>query len=127
MRSTLVASLLLSPILCAASAFASQPKSDAPATNTVSTGLIQPEILSNTNIRIPADALGVYVGSQGKVVLSLYVDDKGNAQSVRVVQSVNPIVDAYVVNGVLQSHFRPATLNNQPIGVQMNLNVVVQR
>jgi len=127
MRPTLVASLLLSSILCATSAIASQPKSDAPVTRTVSAGLVQPEILSNTNIRIPADALGVYVGSQGKVVLSLYVDDKGNAQSVRVVQSVNPIVDAYVVNGVLHSRFRPATLNHQPVGVQMSLNVVVQR
>ena len=115
MRPTLVASLLLSPILCAASAVAVPP---APS---------QPEILSKTQIHIPAEALGVYVGSEGKVVLSLYVDDKGNAQSVRVVQSVNPTVDAYVVNGVLQSHFRPAVLNNRPVGAQMNLSVLVQR
>ena len=127
MRPTFVASLLLSPILCATSAVASQPKSDVPATRQVSTGLTEPVILDNASIRIPPDALGLYVAGEAKVVVSLNVDEKGDASSVRVVKSVNPAVDAYVVDGVLHSHFRPATLDNKPVAVPLNLVVRVLR
>jgi TonB family protein len=117
-------------MLCVASAVASQPKTDAPVTaagHRISTGLVAPEIINQAGIAIPAEALGQYTLSGSKVVLSLVVDEKGNAQSVRVVKSVNPSVDAHVVNGVLKSHFRPAMLDNKPVPVEMSLTIVVQR
>lgn len=129
MRPTLLASLLLSPMLVTASAVASQPKSDAPAPaeyHRVSTGVAVPAIIDST-FRIPASALGETGAGSAKVVLSLNVDEKGNAKNVHVVKSANPELDARVVTAVLQSHFRPATLDHQPIAVDMDLTVSVVR
>ena len=130
MRPNLIASLLLSPMLVTASAVASQPKTDAPASaeyHRISTGVAAPAMIDESSFRIPADALGQSVAGDAKVVLSLNVDEKGNAQNVKVVKSVNPSLDARVVAAVLQSHFRPATLNHQPIAVDMDLTVSVKR
>ncbi len=126
MRSTFVAGLLLTSLLGSASAFAAQPVTNT-ADARVSTGVTAPEILDRSILRVPADALAVTAPGESELVLSLYVDAKGNAESVRVLKSVNPTVDAYVVNEVLQAHFRPAMLNNQPITSPLNLKVVVQR
>jgi TonB family protein len=129
MRPTLLASLLLSPMLVAASAVASQPKSDAPAPaeyHRISTGIAVPAIVDST-FRIPAGSLGETGAASAKVVLSLNVDEKGNAKNVRVVKSANPTLDARVVTAVLQSHFRPATLDHQAIAVDMDLTVSVLR
>jgi TonB family protein len=126
MRPTLVASLLLSPMLLTASAIARTPKTDAAATTParVSTGVVAPKILNADNFHIPADVLGQ---GNAQVVLSLNVDEKGNAQNIRVVKSANPELDARVVSQVSQSHFRPGTLNDHAIPVDMNLVVKVQR
>ena len=129
MRPNLIASLLLSPMLVSASAIASQPKSDAPAPaeyHRISTGIAAPAMIDESSFRIPADVLGQSAGN-AQVVLSLNVDEKGNAQNVRVVKSVNPSLDSRVVAAVMQSHFRPATLNHQPIAIDMDLTVSVKR
>jgi len=129
MRPNLIASLLLSPMLVSASAVASQPKTDAPAPveyHRISTGIAVPAIIDST-FRIPAGSLGDTGVGSAKIVLSLNVDEKGNAQNVRVVKSANPALDARVVTAVMQSHFRPATLDHHPIAVDMDLTVSVKR
>jgi TonB family protein len=131
MRPILAASLLLSPVLFAASAIASQPKIDAPATTTeyhrISTGVAAPAIIDDASFRIPADALRQTGSGNAKVVLSLSVDEKGNAQNVHVLKSANPELDSRVIAAVLQSHFHPATLDHKAIAVDMDLTVSVQR
>jgi outer membrane biosynthesis protein TonB len=112
-------------MLGSASAFAAQ--STINATAAVSTGVIAPEILDRSVLRVPAEALALTAPGESQLVLSLYVDAKGNAESVHVVKSVNPTVDAYVVNEVLQARFRPAMLNNHAVTAPMNLVVTVQR
>jgi TonB family protein len=129
MRPVLIASLLLSPMLVSASAVASQPKTDDPAATPVrriSTGIIAPKI-DSTNIRIPADAIGQTVANDAQVVLSLNVDEKGNAENVHVVKSANPDLDSRVVAAVSQSHFQPAKLNNKAIPIDVNLIFTVKR
>jgi TonB family protein len=129
MRSILAASLLLSPMLYSASAVASQPKTDATGTTQerrVSTGVIPPSIDSSTIHIAPAALDGTMAGS-AKVVLALNVDEKGNAQNVRVVQSANPNLDSRVIEGVQKSHFRPARLDHQNIPLDVNLVVEVNR
>jgi len=128
MRPTLLAALLLSPVLTA-SAIASTPKSDAvtPKNVRISTGVTGPEIIDNSALRIPSGSLGLYGPSQAKVVLTFQVDEKGNAQGVRVVKSVNPTVDAAAVDGILKSHFRPAKLDNTAVPMELSLTIVVQR
>jgi|SRR5271168_3078297 len=129
MRSILAASLLLSPMLYAASAVASQPKTDtsAPQERRVSTGITAPVILDSTNLHIPASALDRTIPSESTLVLALNVDEKGNPQNVHVVHSGSPDLDARVVAAVRQSHFRPARLDNQAVATDVNLVVTVQR
>jgi TonB family protein len=133
MRLTHLASFVLSPMLVVASAAASpvapSPKTDAPVqvSQRVSTGVIAPQLLNTLNFRIPSDVVSTGAGGSSEVVLSLYVDNQGTPESVRVIRSFNPALDAKVVDAVLHSHFRPAELNHQFIPVEMSLTVSVKR
>jgi outer membrane biosynthesis protein TonB len=126
MRPILVTSLLLSPMLLTASAVARSPKTDASTATPVrvSTGLVAPKIIDPNDIHISGDALGQ---ANAVVELSLNVDEKGNAQNVKVVKSASPELDARVVSQVLQSRFRPGTLNNHAIPVDLDLVIKVNR
>jgi TonB family protein len=130
MRSILAASLLLSPMLYTASAAASQPKTDAPGETQVlrvSSGVTTPAVLDSANVHIASDANNRLSPVGSKVVLNLWVDARGNVQTVRVVKSVYPDLDAHVVAAARQFHFHPAKLDNQPVAVNMDLVVSVQR
>ena len=128
MRPYHVAGVVLSSALLAAPAFAASPKSDVAAQpQRVSTGIVAPVLADPAGIRIPADVIGQNPGGLAKVVLSLNVDEKGNAQNVRVVKSASPALDYRVVQAVMQSHFQPATLNKHAIPVDMALTINVQR
>lgn len=128
MRSILAASLLLSPMLYAASAVASQPNTDSTAAQErrVSTGLTAPAVLESAKIHIPADALDSTIPSESTVVVGLNVDSKGNPQNVHVVRSSSPGLNDRVVAAIRQTHFTPAKLNNQPVARDLNLVVTVQ-
>jgi TonB family protein len=129
MRKLLVASLLLSPVLCVASAVAATSKTDASDAQVrqVSTGITTPAVLDSASIHIPGASLGRTESNGAKVVLALNVDAKGNAQNVRVVQSANPELDARVVTAVRRSSFHPATVDNHAVPVKVDLVVSVQR
>jgi hypothetical protein len=129
MRLNRVAALVLAPALMAVPAVARTTKSETPAdapVRRVSTGPVAPVLLDSA-IRITPDLLTNAIGREAKVVLSLYVDEKGQAQGVRVVTSAGPEIDARVVDGVLHSKFRPATLDHQAIPLEMSLVVKVQQ
>jgi TonB family protein len=67
---------------------------------------------------IPADA---------QVELSLTVNAKGEPENIQVVKSFSPFIDARVVETVSQLHFRPGTIDNQPVAIDLNLTVNVAR
>lgn len=118
--------ILVSSVLVSASAFAASPKADSTVTAQpvhVSTGVIAPVLLDTASFHIPA---GSAYASSGEVVLTLNVDAKGNARNVRILKSASPTLDSKVVAAVMQSHFKPATLNNHPIAVDLDLKVKVQ-
>jgi len=130
MRRILIASLLLSPMLVTAPAVASQPRSDADASTQpvrVSTGVVAPQLVYTTAVEFPGGAFDMTIPQDAKVVLSMNVDTKGHAQDIQVIKSVNPDLDQRVVNAVRGFRFRPATLDNQTIPVDLNLTVEVQR
>lgn len=117
--------VLLSSVLVSASAFAAAPKADvtvATQYRPVSTGVVAP-VLEGNQLHINPIAAAA---SSGEVVLSLQVDEKGDARNVHVVKSASPLLDSKVVAAVLQSRFKPATLNNQAIPVDLALTVKVQ-
>lgn len=127
MRRILVASLIFSPLFIPAAAIASSPASDASIptqARPVSTGVTPAHVIRSTDIEISADTR---VPNEAEVGLQLRVDEKGLPADVQVVKSVNPELDARVVEAVRQFRFRPATLDHQAIPIDMTLNILVQR
>jgi TonB family protein len=57
-------------------------------------------------------------------VVAMTVDASGKPTDLKIVQSVNPLMDRNVLNAVSQYHFAPGTLDNQPTAVPVNLAVV---
>jgi TonB family protein len=130
MRNLLIAGLMLSPMLITSAAVASSPKTDATVATQnlkVTTGVSTPEIIDPSSIRIPAADVSRMVPSEAQVVLSLNVDQNGKASNVQVVRSISPEVDGRIVSAIRLAHFRPATLDHQPVAVDMNLVVTVRR
>ncbi len=127
MRTPLAIILLSS--LAVPSAVHANP-SDEPASIAsirVTTGVIAPAVINSGDFTVSADALsGVYTDKPA-VVLSLRVNEKGMAQNVRVVRSLNAKVDAQVLEAVRDFRFRPATLDQQPVPVDLQLTVFVKR
>lgn len=127
---TPIAVILLSSLLIPASVQAYASDSDVgvstPAIR-ITTGVIGPAVINARNFTVTADALNGVGVEKPEVVLALRVDEKGIAQNVRVVHSVNARVDAQVLSAARDFRFRPATLDNQPVAIDLNLTVVVQR
>jgi TonB family protein len=129
MRNTIIASLLLSPMLFSAAANASSPKDDATAStpiHRVSTGVTPPHIIHSAAIQLSSTSMEL-IPNDAEVQLNLKVDENGKAQDIQVVKSVNPMFDARVVEAVRQFRWSPATLDQQAIPLDLNLIVTVQR
>ena len=128
MRRILAASFLVSPLFLTAAAYATQPVTDAPAstpTRALSTGVVPAHVLSSSNIDL-TPAAAQTLPQDAEVVLTLNVNEKGQAEDVEVVKSPSRYLDAPVAAAVRQYRFRPATLDNQPVATPMTLTVVVE-
>jgi hypothetical protein len=130
MRRILVASLLSSFALAAAAA-TPQPNNDAtaatPATDhRVTTGVIAPRVNGPAVVHIPGDSIFDTWSNPAKMLVRLDLDANGNATGAEVLHSISPAVDARVIAAVRQFHWRPASLDNQPIPLTVNLTVEIQ-
>jgi protein TonB len=62
----------------------------------------------------------------GKVLLYLVVDENGNPQHIRVARGVGMGLDEKAVEAVRQYRFKPATLNDKPVKVDLYVQVSYQ-
>jgi hypothetical protein len=130
MRRILATSLVLSSLFLPTAAKASTPVDDAsaPTPNVrVSTGVTAPELLDTDRFTIPMSFDEGPVPGDARVGLSLTVDANGHAQNVKVVRPLNPLWDARVVDAVNRAHFKPGTVDSEPIAVDLNLTVNIAR
>ncbi|MDR3741339.1 MAG: TonB family protein [Terracidiphilus sp.] len=99
--------------------------SDVPAAHTrrVSTGVVAPKLHSNPTVRVAVTDFPTQNVSTQHVVVAFRVDEKGVPQNVRVVKSVNQAVDSRILAAVRDYRFEPATLDDQTVAIDMNLNV----
>ena len=130
MRRNLVPALVLSSMLFPVAAVASQANAGASLSTTnlrVSTGVVAPRVIDTAQVAIPqgTNFSSIPVGAQ--VGLTLVVDQYGVPHNIQVVRSLNPTWDASVVEAVRQFRFRPGTIDNKPIPVDMNLTVTIAR
>jgi TonB family protein len=130
MRRILVASLLSSFALAAAAA-TPQPNINAAAATSatehrVSTGITAPRLYGSAVVHIPDDVALETFPTPATMVVRLNLDATGTATGVQVLHSIAPAVDANVIAAVRQLRWRPATLDDQPIPLTVNLTVKVQ-
>jgi len=63
------------------------------------------------------------IHSEGEVVLEAVISGTGVVEEVRVVHSVNPLLDAAALHAVEQWRYRPATLNGRAVRVALSVTV----
>ena len=90
----------------------------------ISTGVIAPKLISNPKIVVATTDFADEDLSLQKAVVSLKVNQEGSTQNVKMLQSVNPTVDARVLAAVRDFHFAPATLDGEV--VPMDVQLVIQ-
>jgi hypothetical protein len=130
MRQILASTLMLSSIVLPAAAQSSSPADDAtaPAPEVrVSTGVTAPKLAKDITVSMPDGIDKTFFPNNPDLELSFTVDSQGKAENVKVVKPVNKYWDARVVEEIERSHFKPATLDNQPIPMDMNLVVSMKK
>jgi len=130
MRHILASTVVLSSLLIPAAAFASQPTDDpaAPtAPRRVSTGVIGPYLVNSLTLIPPSDISAFSLPADAQVGVSFVVDEEGVPENIQVTKSLNPIWDSQVVEAVSKLHYRPASIDDEKIPVDMNMTVVITK
>ena len=60
---------------------------------------------------------------EGVIILEAIITADGNVEDVRVLKSVNPLLDASAVRAVQQWKYKPATLNGRSVRVYLTVTV----
>jgi TonB family protein len=129
MRRILATSTLLSSLILPAAALASTPVDDAtaPTPIRVSSGVTQPVLVDSAYLDVPQGYSIDAIPTDAQVGLSVTINEKGQPENIQVTKSYSKFWDARVIETVRQFHFKPATVDNQPTAVDMNLTVNIAR
>ncbi|HVN92182.1 MAG TPA: TonB family protein [Terracidiphilus sp.] len=129
MRRILATSTLLTSLVLPAAALASTPADDAsaPTPIRVSSGVTQPVLVNSAYLDIPAGYSIDAIPDDAQVGLSLTVNEKGEPENIQVTKSYGKFWDARVISTVRQFKFKPATVDDQPTAVDMNLTINIAR
>ena len=129
MRRILATSIMLSSLTLPAAAFASTPVDDAtaPTPIRVSSGVTEPVLINSAYLTVPAGYSIADIPEDAQVGLSLTVNAKGQPENIQVTKSFSKFWDARVIATVREFHFKPATVDNQPTPVDMNLVVNISK
>lgn len=99
--------------------------SDAPNGLHVSTGVVAPKLISTVDIISDRSAAYETPTSDRKIVVSMIVEKDGKPTDVKIVQSINPVMDHNVLQAVKQYRFTPGTVDNQPVASSHNLEIII--
>jgi len=91
----------------------------------ISTGVVAPKLISTVQIESDSDRTSAFpVERTTKVAMT--VDATGKPSDLKIVQSINPVMDQNVLAAVSKYRFTPGTLDGQPTSVPVNLEVVLR-
>lgn len=75
------------------------------------------------NIKYPAEAQKA--GTQGRIILQIIVDKEGNVANPKIVQGVDPLLDAEAIRlASTMPKWKPGTQKGQPANVKYTLPIV---
>ena len=153
MRSVIVATLALTPMLLHAQANSpAQTQSPAPSSTLqsklihpndliaseadhgtvhvaplrVSTGVIAPKLISTVQIESDFDSFPRGFTVDRKTLVEMTVDATGKPSEVKVIRSLGPVMDKNVLAAVRQYRFAPGTLDGEPTSIPLSLEVVLR-
>jgi TonB family protein len=145
MRTILMATLVLAPVLVHAQSQSSvQPRGanapvlesrlvapnaveSAPSANTtaVTSNLIQPKLIKWANITLPGRNWNSTRIVERVVTVSLTVTEDGVPTNLKIVDSADPQLNRSVLEAVANYRFSPASLDSKPTAIPMVLKVRV--
>lgn len=85
-------------------------------------GQVKPPIAIQTpDVKFPKDVLPVHTALH--FVVGLVVDQHGLPQNIRMIRGMSETLDKYALETARQYRFKPATLNDQPVAVALNIEI----
>lgn len=96
-------------------------------THRITTGVIAPKIIKTVKIECSPSELAGWQNVNNQVDVALVVGEDGKAHDVRLLRSINQTIDERVLNAVKQYEFKPASLDNENISINMTLHVRFER
>jgi len=84
-------------------------------------GVVAPKLISKIEPKYSEDAREAKV--QGRVVLGVVIDAKGRPENVKVIEGLEPSLDAKAVEAVKQWKFQPGVRQGKPVRVQATIEV----
>jgi protein TonB len=98
------------------------PPPPAPAAPVRVGGKVQPpKLLHRVEPTYPPMAVSAHL--QGMVILEAIVDEKGVVAEVKVLRSVNPLLDREALNAVRQWRYEPVVLNGTPVKFVLSVSL----
>jgi periplasmic protein TonB len=80
-----------------------------------------PQVISKAEPTYPEAARKARM--EGVVILEAIITAQGNVEDVKVLKSVNPLLDASAVRAVSQWRYKPATLNGRAVRVYLTVTI----
>ncbi len=141
MRSSIVAALVLSPLVLSSSMVHAQANSsaqskglmvNAAATGTasnvrISTGVVAPKLVSTVAIQEDSNGISHLATGPRETVVSMTVDANGKPTGLKVVKSLGDSMDKNVLAAVSQYRFQPGTVSGQATEFPVNLAIEIQK
>lgn len=84
-------------------------------------GVVAPKLISKVEPKYSEEAREAKV--QGRVVLGVVIDAKGRPENVKVIEGLEPSLDAKAVEAVRQWKFQPGAKQGKPVRVQATIEV----
>jgi TonB family protein len=92
----------------------------------VSTGIIRPKLIHSVNVSTDGDLISTLANFERIAVVDMILDEDGKPSDLKINKSLGPIMDKNVLEAVSQFRFKPATLDNQPTAIPLELEVVLR-
>jgi hypothetical protein len=145
MRTLIVATLALAPVLLHAQAVSSAPTQNAPALESkldapvfaatakaatprrISTGVVAPKLLAPIQVQVAAETYAQLSAHGDKdVKVSMIVDQTGVPSHIKIDQPADPYLDEAIFVAVAHSRFKPGTVSDQPFAIPVDLTITVR-
>ena len=105
---------------------AGSDSTNAAAPARISTGVVAPKLTHSLYIPLDADLAWRALPTERTSVVEMIVNADGKPSDLKIVESVNPVMDKNVLEAVSQYRFKPGTLDDQPTAVPVTLRILMR-